>query len=596
MQDLRPNSQDTSAFYLEKMYQLQADPNASLPSTPSSLVSPPAFSPPRYAVWVNILWFLSLVISLTCAMLATSLQQWARRYIRITRVPRRSPEKRARMHAFFANGVDKFQISWAVEALPALVHLSLFIFFAGLLVFLFHINHSVFGAVVCWVALSSAAYACITLMPIFSHDSPYSAPLSSTVWFLYAAIPYGLFRVLEFVAYKCTRYSSWFRFRALRRRYHAWVLGGFEKAAEEIASKRSPELDSRILEWTVEALSEDEELEKFFESIPGFYASDVVKNLQGRLPQEVQKKTEAISSSFLKHTLSSSSVSESVGRRRLATCLNAAAVIGGPLRVAGILRRVLQEDWSKVPYAVEIGHFLRQWDVDNGEMVSFEIRSIVGRIVSGVLKHDDRWMALVLNHLGIPECILQRYLEHGDSALLANLNRLLHVIRQLTRPDWAPISALFSMTRFDIQDTLPELQHEFCILWNAFVVEARKSGTYSQSVKVLWATRFIYISLHRDTDAFPTAFSDSTFHHAEILFRPSSYPSCNIPGHLTKLVSHIHDQATGETPHVGATTPDTVPHCDPLLTNIAPPTVPDVTSFKLLTSTSPPHVEEKNHH
>lgn len=496
------------------------------------------------------------------------------------------------MHAFFANGVDKFQISWAVEALPALVHLSLFIFFAGLLVFLFHINHSVFGAVVCWVALSSAAYACITLMPIFSHDSPYSAPLSSTVWFLYAAIPYSLFRLLEFVAYKCTRYSSWFRFRALRRRYHDWVLGGFEKAAEEIASKRSPELDSRILEWTVEALSEDEELEKFFESIPGFYASDVVKDLQGRLPQEVQKKIEAVSSSFLKHTLSSGSVSEAVARRRLATCLNAAAVIGGPLRVAGILRRILQEDWNKVPHAVEIGHFLRQWDVDNGEIASFEIRSIVGRIVSGVLKQDDRWMALVLNHLGASERILEGYLTHGDSVHLANLNRLLQVIRQLTRPDWAPISALFSMSRFDIQNTLPELQHEFCILWNKFVVEAQKSGTYSQSVKILWATRFIYITLHRDTDASPTAFSDSTFHHAEILFRPSSYPLCNIPGHLTKSVPHIHDLATGEAPHVGATIPNTVPRHDPLLVNVVPPTLPDVAS--LPTSTSLYDIEEKN--
>ncbi|KAI9507204.1 hypothetical protein F5148DRAFT_1285531 [Russula earlei] len=34
--DLRPSSLDTSAFYLEKMYQLQADPNAS----PSSVVQP----------------------------------------------------------------------------------------------------------------------------------------------------------------------------------------------------------------------------------------------------------------------------------------------------------------------------------------------------------------------------------------------------------------------------------------------------------------------------------------------------------------------------------------------------------------------------
>ena len=127
VQDLRPNTQDTSSFYLEKLYQLQANPDIPNTSFHSVEVKPPAFSPPGYAIWVNLLWFLSLVISLTCAMLATLLQQWGRRYIRTTRLPRSTPHKRAQMRAFFAKGVDKFQVAWAVEALPALVHLSVFL-------------------------------------------------------------------------------------------------------------------------------------------------------------------------------------------------------------------------------------------------------------------------------------------------------------------------------------------------------------------------------------------------------------------------------------------------------------------------------------
>ncbi|KAH9968268.1 hypothetical protein BC827DRAFT_1113751, partial [Russula dissimulans] len=117
VQDLRPNSQDTSAFYLENIYVLLADSNGSRASV-GAVSRPPPFSPPRYAVWVNSLWFLSLVISLTGALLATSLHQWARRYIRITQPARSSPEKRARMRAFFADGVDKLHVSQAVEALP----------------------------------------------------------------------------------------------------------------------------------------------------------------------------------------------------------------------------------------------------------------------------------------------------------------------------------------------------------------------------------------------------------------------------------------------------------------------------------------------
>ncbi|KAH9956670.1 hypothetical protein BGW80DRAFT_1187111, partial [Lactifluus volemus] len=80
VQDLKPSSQDTSAFYLANIYQLLADQNISHASILATPVQPPVFSPPKSAVLVNSLWFLSLVISLTSALLATMLQQWARRY------------------------------------------------------------------------------------------------------------------------------------------------------------------------------------------------------------------------------------------------------------------------------------------------------------------------------------------------------------------------------------------------------------------------------------------------------------------------------------------------------------------------------------
>ncbi|KAI0284742.1 hypothetical protein BC826DRAFT_919444, partial [Russula brevipes] len=38
------------------------------------------FSPSASVITVNLVWFLSLGISLTCAVMATMLQQWARQY------------------------------------------------------------------------------------------------------------------------------------------------------------------------------------------------------------------------------------------------------------------------------------------------------------------------------------------------------------------------------------------------------------------------------------------------------------------------------------------------------------------------------------
>ncbi|KAF8263892.1 hypothetical protein EI94DRAFT_1519046, partial [Lactarius quietus] len=138
IQAIQQNPQDTSNFYLANIYQVIADPARANISN-SLPPSPPPFSPPTYAVWVNSLWFLSLVISLTCALLATLLQQWARRYLRVTQ-SRYSPHKRARIRAFFAEGVEKLLLPWTVETLPTLLHMSLFLFFAGLVVFLSNVN------------------------------------------------------------------------------------------------------------------------------------------------------------------------------------------------------------------------------------------------------------------------------------------------------------------------------------------------------------------------------------------------------------------------------------------------------------------------
>ncbi|KAI0249089.1 hypothetical protein BJV78DRAFT_1097569, partial [Lactifluus subvellereus] len=123
-------------------------------------------------------WLLSLAISLTCAMLATLLQQWLRRYLAISQPPPYSPHDRARRRTFFARGVKKWRLTWWLEALPTLLHLSFFVFFTGLLILSSNSNHPVFMAIVWWIGLSGAVYLSITIMPLFWTDIPYFTPLS----------------------------------------------------------------------------------------------------------------------------------------------------------------------------------------------------------------------------------------------------------------------------------------------------------------------------------------------------------------------------------------------------------------------------------
>jgi hypothetical protein len=77
---------------------------------------------------------------------------------------------------------------------PTLLHLSLFLFFGGLVILLFHVDRKVFGPVFWWIGLFSIlmVYVSITLLPLIQYDSPYHAP---PPWFLYAGIPYVMFNL-----------------------------------------------------------------------------------------------------------------------------------------------------------------------------------------------------------------------------------------------------------------------------------------------------------------------------------------------------------------------------------------------------------------
>ena len=135
-------------------------------------------------------------MSLSCALLETSVQQWARRYLPLSQLTKYTPEKRARLRVFFANGVEKMYVPQVVEGLPALLHLSLFLFFGGLAIFLFSVNHEVFISVIWWIGLFSMAYGFITVLPIIRLDSPYISVLSAPAWFLYTSILYATFKIL----------------------------------------------------------------------------------------------------------------------------------------------------------------------------------------------------------------------------------------------------------------------------------------------------------------------------------------------------------------------------------------------------------------
>ena len=542
--DLRPNSQDVSAFYLQKICQLLADTNVSRVSIRSAVTEPPPFSPTRHSILVNSLWSLSLVISLTCALLATMLHQWARRYVSFTQQPRYSPHKQARIRAFFSDGVDKLHICWVVEALPTLLHLSLFLFFAGLLIFLYSISQPVFGAVVWWVALSTVGYISITLFPIFWHNSPYYAPLSSTIWFLYVGIQYTVFKALSSQVFSCFFISDICgRFGALKDRCHKRLLEGIRKTAHETAWELSSEIDVRVLGSTFDALVEDGAREEFFEAIPGFYNSRLVNGLEEHLSDEFSFKFEETLYGFLDRTLSSNSIYEPVRGDRVVICLNAAHVVLPPARVLQILSTILREPWREFLQSVEMGHSIRRWGNSSNEAFTPHVRRIVRKIIPRVRERDKRWFALVKDEFDIPDHVFRSYVGHGDSVSLA---AFIHITRQVFHTDSPPEDLdLGALSQFDLRHTLPALQHEFCSLWNEIVQRARGNGNNDSSLLILKQIQHIFLSLHRRTDSVPTAFSTSTSDDDtdQVLDLPSLYPLCSDMPHCPGTMHHVRIHA-----------------------------------------------------
>jgi hypothetical protein len=563
IQDLQQNPQDTSNFYLANIYQATINPNA-LSSLPTS---PPSFTPPNFAIWVNALWFLSLVISITCALLATLLQQWARRYLKVTQ-PRYSPHKRARIRAFFAEGVDKFLLPWAVEALPTMLHLSLFLFFAGLAVFLWNVNLTIFKLVLSWVGLCTALYGCITFIPVFRHDSPYHTPLSLPAWHFVTGISYLTFRaLLKLPRLYYFSYATYVRFLRLAERHGKLLANGMRQTAEETAFGSPSEIVTRAFLWTFDSLDEDHELERFFAGLPGFRGSKMVKDPLPDLNSEQQGKILNALIGLSDRTSSSDLLPELVKSRRTVICRKTISLADIPDAIERVLSRIVSEEDGPVQSA-EIAYVVKGWDNGKGGETTMMIRAIVSSVVARVQRRDDLWFYLASDEMGVPESVLRNHAMQGNDLSLAIL---IHVVRQqfsLSEEQHWPYydfpKVLEAASKFDVLGTSPELQNEFCALWN----DVARIADNAVSWDILRPIRNIYLTLHLHTDSAPTAFSTSTGDGDIILYHRSSYPLCDIPGHHPDSALQIHNVSASEV------NPCPVVHEDVALVPTFPPDSP----------------------
>ena len=359
------------------------------------------------------------MISLTCALLATLLQQWARRYLKITQShDTQAPHKRAQIRAFFSEGVEKCLLPWAVDALPTLLHISLFLFFAGLVVFLCNVNLTIFKLVLSWVGLCVAVYGYITCMPLFRHDSPYYTPLSLPAWHIVTGLLFSSYRFLRWFNWSVRRLNlAYYRFRDLEESFRESLKRGMQKTAEETALKSPSEIITRAFMWTFKCLDEDNELESFFSGLPGFRSSKVIDDPLPSLTEEDKLKLSRGLRGFLDRTLSSDLLPAPVKNRRVTICAKAVDLEHTPN--ACIIHAILFKYLHSGPVATEISRILREWKNDTDEDET-RAQLQISKIIIERQRFDDSWYIFASNLLGIPEASFRDYATHGDNCHLSS--------------------------------------------------------------------------------------------------------------------------------------------------------------------------------
>ncbi|KAH9998777.1 hypothetical protein BJV77DRAFT_712173 [Russula vinacea] len=215
-----------SAFIVPKIQDLKGDPPAKSASDRR----------------VNIIWLISLVCSLSAALLATLVQQWVRAYMRIFQQSSK-PLKTARIRLFLFEGTALLPA--VAEAVPGLIHISLLLFLWGLCDIILQIDTAVFVATVVPIGVCACLYLICVVVPLWNPQLPYRTPFSDPIWRLIQKLRHGL--------------------------HHNFSLETHQEQSAMKSTDKRKKRDVRAVQWLVDNINGSNETEAFVLAIPGSF-------------------------------------------------------------------------------------------------------------------------------------------------------------------------------------------------------------------------------------------------------------------------------------------------------------------------------------
>ena len=259
-QNLKVSPTDQIVYYLQQHSTILSQisqqlssiaPQISIPSTPPPPFPP--FKPSASDIRINAFWFMALTFSLTAALLAILVQQWVHDYMHIFQ-RYSDPLKSARIRQYIYEGSDRWYMPIAAEAVPALLHVSLLLFFVGLGDSTLNINTTIGLSTVVPIGLCGMLYMFITFAPVIYPQSPYQTSFSGAIWYAIQKSGGRIFKDRDGGSKSVSTNMA---------------RGQMELSMEE--TKERLGRDKRAIRWLLDNLTEDAEIESLAMSIPGSF-------------------------------------------------------------------------------------------------------------------------------------------------------------------------------------------------------------------------------------------------------------------------------------------------------------------------------------
>ena len=350
-QALQPNNSQETVCLLSQL----VSPGG--PTQPLSPFCPGPYpaAPSEGAVRSNILLFISFFLSMMSVLACALIQQWCREFMTCAHY-RGVPSKRGRVRTYLFQGFHQFHMRGFVKGVHVILHVSVFLFFCGVSVYL----HDVYPRVgmIAWYCtfVLAVVYITFSIFPLIIRNCPFHTALTSPLRLCHTLL---LRTILRF-----GRSTLWRGQNRTLPRHHFYKMDSLEAEAHAKAAQ----LDTYAMKWLfLDNDIGDTDMDIFLEGLPGY--------IQSHSPEK-EELPEVLTAPFIlrrimEHLLTCATgteLSEQARIKRLSACVDS---------LVAIFRQRACDT--------------RPMNSDEEESIRMNIQSIVDRLNTACEKPDEIW-------------------------------------------------------------------------------------------------------------------------------------------------------------------------------------------------------------